>query len=268
MYYSEIPDTIIRMTAVFYRLGMWDSTENRTYRVVTLGLKLFHFVYYAMFVVSVALGAFITNDSDEFVFLMCVTTVVALHVFRMFHIMWKKEEILSLIHQVGIHSANNEQELFLVQKKLLAFVKFAKYFIVMCGIGVFFIAIFPVLSRGKLLIFNIAFPFDRKNSVVAFWLANAFITSGGIYSILCFLLSIIIWYLLINVAIKYEILGNQLRNLCVSTVKGSTTVTKQKRSNIEQRQIFPKNLIVAIKTHQKIQEYKLYRTYQKILNNL
>lgn len=247
MYSIEIHEGLQQIFTIFYGLGMWDIEKRRFF--YQSGLKLFHFIYYLLFFLSIAVGACITNNNDELIMLTVASIIAAVHMFRLAYIIWRQNKIISLIHQLSAHSTNDRQEFIKVNNKLENVVKIAKAFLFLCCSGVPLISIHPILSDNKLLIVNIAFPLDWKNSSIKFWITHAYIVLGSIYGVLCYLLSIIVWYLMINSAVKYEMLGNQFGIMGFSK---KTSATSQKVAKITKEQLFVEDLDAALKSHQKI----------------
>lgn len=187
-----------------------------------------------------------SNDKDEYIFLTVAAMINGVIVHRMANIIWKKNEILTFVRELGKHPIEHEGDFIQVNIKLENFIKFAKAFIMMCVIGVTFALFVPVISSEKKLVFNIALPPQWKSNEVAFWMAHLYSVLGCTYSSHSLLLSVIIWYLMINCAIKYEILGNQLRNLGVQ---------KKDVSKEDVQKLMLQKLIAAIKIHIKLKRY-------------
>lgn len=243
MYNIELPKTITQICAVFYGLGLWSIRDGTTFRENRQ--KIFQFTYFVSFLISIVVGAIVSNDKDELIFLTVLSIGVSVHALRLFYIIWRKNEILSLIGQCSNYSINKQKDFIRVNKKIILFFKFVNFFIFMLIIAFFLISIFPIFSSGKLLIVNIAFPLDRKHSQIEFWITHVYVVIGCTYCILCTLLSIIIWYLMINCAIKYEILETEFRKIGVQNLK-TTKITGE--------QLFLKDLKIAIKSHQETYE--------------
>lgn len=259
MYRTEIPKVINQILAVFYKIGIWDVPERTKFS--RIGLKLFHFIYYITFVISIIMGAFLTTDSDEFVFLSGVSFGVCLHIVRMFYIISRKEKILNFIQAIGLHTTNEVVEFVEINRKLKKLTKFATYFVSGCIVDLIFLTIFPVLS-GKKMIVNIAFPqsFPWENGPSTYWIKHLFIVIGCIYPIILILLTIIVMYLMLNYAIKYEMLGNQLKVLGVK----NTSSKKTEKMKVCKEELFVKCLIDAIQNHREINEYHQHYNHQII----
>lgn len=251
MYNIQLPSTINRIIAIFYGLGLWHVKDKTDFCSTTL--KMFHFSYFLSFFASIAVKALITNDSDEFVFFAALSIIVAVHVIRMFYIISKKPEIIKLIHQIGTHSTTDIEDAIHFDKKIKNFMKFGKTFMFGCIVEVSLFIIVPALLNDATII-NIAFPFGNLRSI--FWIKQTFLLIGGGYSVLCVFLSIIIWFLMVNAAIKYDLLGNQLQNLGVMRKVDQTVEIEQKQftSNRTKQDIFMADLIVIIQSHQKVNQ--------------
>lgn len=253
MYNIELPKTVNRIIAVFYGLGLWDTQEHQTGYWST-ALKMFHFAYYISCVTSIAVKALLTNDTDDSVFLTALAILATVHVFRMLYIILKKNETTKLIHKIGTHTTNDTDEFVRVDNKIKKFMKFGNGFLLACICEVSMVIIFPILSHEKPII-NVAFPFNGR---IVFWIKQMFVLFGALYSVVCVCLSVIIWYLLLNCAIKYELLGVELRNLgdCKIMHPSNDCTTVQKLSNLKRQDLenFLGDLIEAVKSHREINE--------------
>lgn len=144
------------------------------------------------------------------------------------------------------------EEFIHVDNKIKKIMKFANAFIVVCVVEVSMLIILPAIWIDLTLI-NVAFPLGHHRNV--FWIKQTFVLIGGVYSLLGAFLSIIIWYLMLNASIKYDMLGNRMRNLGVmrtpvADLSDETTVQKVIISKTTGQQIFLEDLIGTIETHQ------------------
>ncbi len=248
MYNIDLPNTISHIITTFCTLGLWNNKKRSAFR--SNALKLFHFSYYFSFFLSIAIKAIITTDSDEFIFCTALSIMVAVHAFRMGCIIVKQPETMKLIDIIATNSTNNLEEFRKVNSKMKKFVQFGRAFIVACSVEVSMFIILPALWKDATLI-PIAFPFGNRRSV--FWIKQTFILIGGSYAILCLCFTVTIWYAMVNIAIKYDLLGNKLRNLGdADSTKEDSNVQKIIISKRMQPQMFMKDLLEAVKIHHQI----------------
>lgn len=245
MYTTSVPSTVNRIIVVFYALKLWNIDEKATF--YETGVKLFHFVFYVSFVSSFVVRICLTDNGDEFVVFTVLFIIAGVHIFRLDYIISKKRETLKLIFELGIHSTNNVEKFHKVEHTLANCMNFVKCFISVCLIVPLLFFTFPLIFNGKMLI-NFAFPLDGKSNWISFWIKNLFLVVGCLYAILCFLISVIIWYLMVNCAIKYDLLGDQLRNMGVVVETKTLKILKK----ATQPNSFMKSFIEAIQTHQKV----------------
>ncbi len=259
MYKIEIPKTIHQLIGIFHRFGMW-SDKN----VTSFGehcRKIFYFIYFLSFILSIAIGALTTKDNDECVFLTVVTIVGGVQVYRAWIILWDKNELLSLLHQIGNQSTDDREEFIRINNKLSVLMKFVRYFLIsMAIVSSFGVIVFPITNERHLIL-NIAFPFDRNNSEIAFWMAYVFIGSSCYFGITVAILTTIIWYLMLSVSFQYKILGSQLIEMGISMKTDGLKV-----SLAAHQKLFFKDFIVAIKTYDKIDGYILLDVGVAIFN--
>ncbi len=250
MYNIDLPNTISHIITTFCTLGLWSNKERSVFRANAL--KVFHFSYYLSFFASIAIKAIITTDSDEFVFHVALSIIVAVHVFRMAYIIVKQPETVELINRLGTHSTNNMEEFWQIENKVKKFIKLSQVFIVACSVEVSMFIILPAIFNEVTLI-RIAFPFGNMRKV--FWIKQTFLLIGGVYSVFCICFSVLIWYVMVNLAIKYNILGNKLRDLGIICIADSTVDSTVQRIIISKRmqqKTFMTGLVEAIKTHRQI----------------
>ncbi len=247
MYQIGVPTTVQYLLGVFYRLGMWSDTT-------TFGKncrKLLYFIYFASFVLSIAVGAYVTDDNDECVFLTVMSVDSFVLAYRMWIILWRKNVFTLLVNRIGSHSTNDRNEFIKISSKLTVLMKFIRFFMCVLAIGCIFASVLFPITNEKHLIFNIALPFDRNSSKIAFLIASAFVGVGISLAIVCAIITKMIWYLLYSISFQYKVLGNQLRHM--GAIR--TGPPHLKVSLVAQQQIFFKDFIAAIQTYDKINRY-------------
>lgn len=242
MYEIQIPVTIHLITALFYQLGLWYKREPT---IRERRLQKFSFIYSASFAISIALGAYTTDDEDERVFLTVCSTVGIVQVYRMWCIIRKGNGIFK--HDNVTHYTNDRQEFIQVNKELQFFMKFPKYFAIMCFSSFVLAIAQPIIANEKRPFINVAFPLDRFNSATAFLLKHLFISMGMNLSGVSCCLTLIVWYLMFSIVMKYKMLGNQFRNM---------GKTERKVSMREQRTLYVKDFTAAIRNYERINGYE------------
>lgn len=75
------------------------------------------------------------------------------------------------------------------------------------------VSVVPFIGCEKKLFFNIGFPLDYTKSEAGFWIAFAFTFIAVLLFNLSVLFSIMVWYLLMNFSVKYELFENKFRNV-------------------------------------------------------
>lgn len=211
MYTIGIPTTIQQIVALLHLNGLWSVGVGRTLRECVT--QLFYFIYFAFFVVSIVMGACVTVDKDESIFLTVVSILTSVQAYRLYYIIRRKVEIRSFIRQVGSHCTSDEKEFTEIDDQLKRFMILSKYFILMGCVGFICTVLSPVATNERKLVFNIGILTDRENDSIEFWLAYAFV-AGGIYiSVVCYFLTAFVWYLMISFMIKYKMLGNQFSRI-------------------------------------------------------
>lgn len=229
----------------FYRIGFWHRGDEAT--IKQLSLKLFYCLYLLSFIVAGFIGAINCEDEDEMIFLVEVSIVILVLFVKLCFLISSQKEILYLLNSCCIFSVRHHDDYNFVNEKLRKLMKFATLAVCIVIIGgVCDAEVVPFIGNERTLFFKIAFPLDWRNNEFAFWIANIFILSEVILAITTFLFSITIWYLMLNCALRYEVLGNELRNM------GMITEPKIQMSYKENQNIFLRNLKALIETHLQI----------------
>lgn len=247
MYRVAVCNRIKIITKAFQFLGWWDADDGKA-RIRSV--KFFLFFYFASCPVSLLIGALTSEDKEESVFLTAIAISVAIHVIRLFYILWRNSEILTFILRVSSFSVEDQGEFNRVNRKLENFIKFVICFATMITTAL--VLLIYGFAREKKII-NIAFPLDYKSSEIGFWIALVYLAVQAIYCVAILLLNVTIWYLMLIFAIEYELLGNQMRHMGI--IMATETGTKgPKISEAEQQNLFYRDLIAAIEADKKIRE--------------
>lgn len=238
-----------RILNLFYRLGIWQQSETDAWTVV---FKFIHLITYASFGVSLLSGAFLSDDRSEAIFLTVASMASAVLAIKLGYVMWLQKEVYTFLHDIGNHSIIHRSEFLRTEQKINNFMKFVTVFLAMTFFGLAPIIIYclPIFSNERKLGLNIGFPLDWRNNDIAYWTAYFYIMYSYVFSIVCMLITVIIWYLMSNCSIKYELLGFQFKNL---GSKRTTAVTSKQRTSSEEDKVsLIMDLIDLIKAHQKL----------------
>lgn len=250
-------NTVInQIISSFYRIGFWHKGNKPT--SIETGLKLFHCFYYSLFLMSLISRSFnmMWVTYDELMVLFSVAVAVSIQLFSLCYLILKKDQILEMFHQIRVYSIEGQDGFFLVTGKLKRFTRNANIFISLILIGAVYCALLvPIYSSERKLLVNIDFPFDYWKEDNAYWVANIFIFTEICLSINVLMFSILIWYLTLNCALRYEVLGFQIQN--IGQKEKTEFVSNLYRTdweNQENHEMFHRDLTVAIESHQQIRK--------------
>lgn len=248
-YNIAIPDSHITFIySLFYHLGIWKTEDG-----ITIRQKFFVF-YFVSVIVSIFFGAFFTSDGDEIVYLIVTTFVGVVQISRMECLIRKQKGIISLTRATGTYSTNDYDIYTDAVKKIKNVNTLAQLFMFVVVFALIAVVLLPVTSAENQIIFNVAFPIDYNASPGAFWVVYAFITFGFFLSAVCCSYVVVVWHLMLNFIIKYEVLGSQLRHLGMVKI-GEEIKVRRSRLAIVKSGLFRKQLVEAIKNHQKSYGY-------------
>lgn len=256
MYQVEIPKTINNIISLLYRLSFWHRGEKASIR--DIGIKLFYSCYYLLLPISCLTGAIISDNKDDSIFVSEVGISIIVLSTKLLYLIWNEKKILELLNRIAIYSVEDVKDFILVNNKLEKFTKFIKIYLIVMFFGATFGSFIPILRGEQKLSLNIGFPLDYKNDITIFWTAPLFLYTEMLMSIIATLLSILIWYLMIACALRYEVLGKQIINM--GAIKA--TEATRKNLNVGNQNIFRRHLIAAIEYHKNLREYYSFGYYR------
>lgn len=229
--------------SLFRFMGLWRADNESGFHKTTRNLlQLMVLAYYCL---SLILAAYTSNDKDEIRFFAVGSIVVVNLTVRLYYILWKKDDILKLTSQIGTYLIKNREDFNRVNNKTNFFMKFATAMLFMNFSANIVLIIFklPIFTNEKQLPLNFYFPFDWKMSEFRFWIVYAFVSYEMMLSATCTLLSIIIWYLMMSSATKYQLLCTEFREIGMNDTSDGTSTS------------FQQELMELIKSHKNLQEY-------------
>lgn len=251
MYVIKVHDQIINIFAVFYFMGYWHYDKWSVFRKWSMKLiKVMQLSLQGLFSISLAVGAYITEDRSEKTFLL-VCSIISTNLTARHYIFVKNSEvIIKLTHQFCTHLVKSHEEFIYINKKIDFIMKISRnYILAMFLSSLIFVSFHPLLSDEKRLPLNIYSPLDWKNSDISYVITYAFILYQFLLYITCNLFYIIVWYQMIACATKYQTLRNEFKNLF--SVHGKTSLTS---SVAKKQQIFLEELYALTKAHLNLQE--------------
>lgn len=248
MYTIQIHPTYRRIIAIFIECGIWRNGE--------ISRKLFYLFNMILFQMLIVTCAWISDDKNESLFLAQVEISALVMMVKLIYLLWNKDMILLFLSEAIVTHYITDYEVFVqVKKKIKKFMRFVHVYIAVMASVVFLLVIspLPIFSSDRKLPMFIVYSFDWKYSEVIYWLIYSPFTFQIFLIFATNLLTVIIWYILFNLSIKYKILGNQLMNLGVPKV---TEIEIEGENLFESADLFQQQLIHLVKVHQKTFKYK------------
>ncbi|XP_037032787.1 odorant receptor 94b-like [Bradysia coprophila] len=243
MSHVQIDNVISQMVSLFYYIGFWHRGDEPTAK--ELRWKFFYCIYYIVFVASMVVGSMISEKDDETIFMVESSITVGVFNVKLWFLIWKQKPILDLLHRICVFSIRYEEDFRFFNVKLRVFRKFVIFFCIMASVACLEVLLAPFIASKKIIIFEIGFPLDYKNSEIAFWIANSFILTECVLSMITTFFSILIWYLLLSCSLRYNLLGRELKRL-------GQIISEDSKNEISEKQkhtIFMQDLKASIDAH-------------------
>lgn len=247
----KTPKIIELITSLFYRFGLWHYEDE-----AGLIIKIFYSIYHCLFPISILAGVATSGSKDESIFLVQESLVVTVLLVKLLYIIWRKKEICDLLQKLCVYSIEDDKLFTIVHGEL-------KIFEICITILVFLsfctasytVLVVPFVGNEKKLFLNIGFPLDWKNGNFAFWLAFTFFCTEVILTFLAFLFSVLIWYLMINCALRFKIIGYQIKNIgAEKALDVNVTTDKRKKTDFQKEKIFLQDLIAVAESRKRMTE--------------
>lgn len=241
------PKVINRVVNVLYNIGFWHQGDIPTAR--ELRSKLFYGIYYSLFVLSTVVGGIINEEIGKQVFLLEALLISSVLFIKFGFLIWNQRRILDLLHRIGTFSVRNDNLVEILNGKLGGFSKCLYALIAAEAITCLEVIIIPFVGSEQNLFLEIAFPWDYKNSEIAYWAAHIFVLVATVLSMLITILSMIIWYLLLSCSLRYTILDSELKK--IGQMGDEIKVSKKMRHNM-----YARDLIECVVVHLHTKEYE------------
>lgn len=253
MYKIEVHPIIDHIIKVLQLFGLWRRNDNSfCLKSVEMIQKIFGLITVPSLSASLTLGAYMSDDMNETVYLSATMVASALMSVKLIYVIVKQTEIRKFLNEICVHSVTDVKEFDEINVELNNFAKFgyANIFSMALSISLFIIFSLPFFSTERRLPLNVGIPFDWRNSTISYALAHSFIVIAVVFATIVTFYTIIYWYIMFNCSIKYKLLGNRLRQL------GEQTTNEKTLCQQEERNFVVKELIELIKIHRHIQTYK------------
>lgn len=243
MHSIQVDETIQKIMQIFYRIGLWQSEEESNYRKISR--KFFYTFFGVLFPIFFAINAFLCDDRNESFFSLQIAIIVGVMYVKFQYLLFNKQEIIEfLFDPTVVRSIEYRDEYNQMRRKIEKFMKFVRPYCLMIYItaALLIVSKLPILSSDKGLPLFISFSWN--DSEIVYWLAYLYVSLLIFLFDTANLITVLIWYVMLNYSIEINLLGNKLRKLGVrkEIIKDSPT----------ERSVYVDDLVVLIKDHRKL----------------
>lgn len=214
----------------FGSINSGTSLQRKVYRK-------FHLLLFSSFSLTFGLGSYMNEDRSETLYLLTLSICAILHIFKFHFISTRMGIFFVLLKEVSMHTIQCKEKFNETEKKLKTFNYLATGLIGATVFVVLLTTAFPIVFK-KVLAIEIWFPLDYKQNDLNFWIAHAYIVYCALICLLMVSFTAVIWYVMFNMSIKYQILGNGLENLA--------SYSLSTKHGVQNSKLFYKNLVKCI----------------------
>lgn len=265
MYKLEIHSTFRRIIALLYEFGFWQNDEALTFCKVAISKWIYSFNMILFQIIIATCTMWISTDKNESIFLVQVELLALVMMVKLIFLLRNKAIILLFLSDTIVTHNFTDYEVFVqVKKKLRKFMKFVHAYIALMAliVVVLIVSPLPMFSSDKKLPMFIVYSLNWKYNEHIYWIIYIPLVLQIFIIFAINLLTVIIWYVMLNCSIKYQILGNKLMNLGVpkTPTTGTTTTTTIEVYSIAlpEYDSFHQEFVESIELHRKIIEYMAY----------
>lgn len=243
MHSVRIHKVIGWMISLFYLIGIWHRGDKPT--VKEMRIQFLYSIYCLLIFPSFIVGAIKNDNKGEWIFLAELSIGAVVVVVKLWILIWKQNEIRDLLNIVCVLSIQNDNDHKHFNNRIEEFIKYSSVFLIASVVaGVLSSVVLSVLGDEKSLFLEIAFPLDYRNSEIAFWIATIFLFNEYLLYLITAIFTVIIWYLLVVCALRYEVLGSELKNM------GRTSVNEDRQeTDTQMHKNYFENLTTSIDAH-------------------
>lgn len=254
MFRIKLHPHIERIISVFHRLGIWNHGDEET--VDGKRMKFLYFIYDFLLFTSLITGAVASDKRSEKIFLCEVALLAIVSFVKVWYLFWRKEEIMELLNRICVYFIDYRDIFNLINKKLENFMTFVAALLSFIYLGgVLCTLIAPFIGSERKLFYSIGFPLDWRNNEFAYLLAVAFLFIAMLVVSVAWPFNAIIWYLMANCGLRYEVLGEQIKNMGAVTEPINETAEGRNISVTERDNLYYCDLLEAIESHKYLKEY-------------
>lgn len=193
----------------------------------TISYKIYSFlifgIFFVLFSILSTLEAVFNENLEDAMFSVLLSIAVCCIMYRMV-IFYQKQSVIKkllvntdVFADVSNYCIENKDQYNAILDKLNTFVDFAYQMYCMFTVTVLMMMIVPLFYTEKVLLIKIWVPFeiDWKSNDLAFWIIYVFTNTCMAFFAISIGRCLFVWLIMLNLSLKFEILGFRLTNLKV-----------------------------------------------------
>lgn len=200
-----------RSEIIFYVIGLWPK-DHSSILYKLYGIFIF-ITFYISYFLAIVLKMIFTTKFVEKIHLSLVTFSICTILYRMLLFFKKREQIQHLTSMITDYSFDDRTEFTSVNTKIKTYERYAYMLMYVPAFGLVLFMFAPIISNTHVLIINIWVPFNWQDSSLTFWIVCTYSVICLSCLVIAFQPSLVIWYTMLNISIRYELLGYKLTKL-------------------------------------------------------
>lgn len=209
MFDIEVDPYINRMIEIFHFTLIF-TTDEATWNQ-KLGQKILFVNFIVAFPITITVGALQNESKIEALYLATLAILSLILAIKAYYAYSKKNDVIKFFNKMCVYSISDEIIFWKVKKTLRSFRNFTFVMLLLGTISLVSLMVACVYDNA--LPIKIWFPLNWEENKIYFWIAYCFVVINSIMAIAMIQFTALIWFIMINCALKYEVLGHRFREL-------------------------------------------------------
>lgn len=207
MFDIEVDPYFIRMIEIFHLLfATDDATVCRKF-----GQKVFQMIFIICFPITIFVGAVQNDNKIEALYLATLAVLAIIISMKAYYAYSKKNDIILILNKMCVHSISQENVFLQIKKTLRSFRNFSFSMLLLGTTSLLSLMIACIYDNS--LPIKIWFPLNWQENKISFGIAYCYVVLNSLMAVVMMQFTTMIWYIMLNCALKYKVLGHRFRQL-------------------------------------------------------
>lgn len=231
---------------IYEFMRVWQKDDTPPLRKTII--KIIISTVYTSFPTILTVVAFCYDDLTEMVNTGLMAILEAVATLKLFYLIYKQKEILDMLNDPLVsHSIEDKSEYDDCNRKIKRIVRMIAAYLITLTLSLDFNIINQIFTNDKVMPLFIRYA--MRDSKPLYWVSFVFCGASCTFCNISNYANIIIWYIMLNYAIEYELLGNRMKRLGTQAKKITTVAEQNHPAFPRHDHLYLKDLLDLVKAH-------------------